>query len=596
MTELALAQSVPSVKNVDSLIILGHSVKTKNVDSVLILANTAFKESNALHYELGLAKSRTLAAFYYLERSQYDTARFLLNESLQHFTHFKQHKKYADYGHIFLHLSYLAVKEDELGLACSHANTALEIFKQNNHQDFIPATLILLGGIESNQGNYAKGLAYFSNALRLKLAYGYPEERCITDYTNIAAIYTKIGLNKKAIQYSKKALALAYKTKQVSKQVINLNNLGTLYSSQNSYDSALYYFEQCLDVATISNRKENRDIALYNIASLYQKNGDYKKSASLIKKVIESKATINVQRNAEILLARNYLYSSQNDSALVLASMLYRKFVNQETGNKESLIALSDILAEGYKKAKSFDSALHYLQIKNTLQDSLSSLNDQRKLSQLYAEVETLEKEAEIEILQQNNLLQMEKSNGIKVTLVSSFLILFLFLISVVLMFRNKEKSIKIKNNELNSQLEKKKWDLQQQTLKIIYMNNRLMEIESSLKKLQMQTEKTETKDLASILETIYNQKTIEKEWENFITYFDTVYGSFNEKMAIRFPNLSVSEKRLISLIKMDLKNREIASILNIDSASVKMAKYRLKKKLHLPEEIDIQVYLQNFN
>jgi DNA-binding CsgD family transcriptional regulator len=90
--------------------------------------------------------------------------------------------------------------------------------------------------------------------------------------------------------------------------------------------------------------------------------------------------------------------------------------------------------------------------------------------------------------------------------------------------------------------------------------------------------------------------KTLEKEWENFNEYFGSVHGAFYEKINTKFPELSTSEKRLASLIKMNLTNREIASILNIESASVKMAKYRLKKKLNLEEEVDIQSFLQSLN
>lgn len=44
------------------------------------------------------------------------------------------------------------------------------------------------------------------------------------------------------------------------------------------------------------------------------------------------------------------------------------------------------------------------------------------------------------------------------------------------------------------------------------------------------------------------------------------------------------------SLIKMDLADREIASLVNIEASGIKMAKYRLKKKLQLSVEGDIQI------
>jgi DNA-binding NarL/FixJ family response regulator len=47
----------------------------------------------------------------------------------------------------------------------------------------------------------------------------------------------------------------------------------------------------------------------------------------------------------------------------------------------------------------------------------------------------------------------------------------------------------------------------------------------------------------------------------------------------------------MCALIKMGHENREIATLLNIEVASVKMAKYRLKKKLMVDESDDLTTY-----
>lgn len=55
---------------------------------------------------------------------------------------------------------------------------------------------------------------------------------------------------------------------------------------------------------------------------------------------------------------------------------------------------------------------------------------------------------------------------------------------------------------------------------------------------------------------------------------------------------MSISEKRLAGLIRMDLTNREIAGILSIEDSSVKTAKHRLKKKLALTDEQNLYQFL----
>jgi DNA-binding CsgD family transcriptional regulator len=40
--------------------------------------------------------------------------------------------------------------------------------------------------------------------------------------------------------------------------------------------------------------------------------------------------------------------------------------------------------------------------------------------------------------------------------------------------------------------------------------------------------------------------------------------------------------------MRMQLNTKEIAQMLNIEPKSIRMARYRLKKKLNLPEETDL--------
>jgi tetratricopeptide (TPR) repeat protein len=595
ITHIVCAQQTRTIKEIDELITLGHSLKNKNTDSVLLLANIALTQSRAVKYELGIVKAMTLVSFYYYDKYKFDTAKFLLNESLQYFTRFPKHQNSVDHGQVFLHFGYVAIKEFNNELALKYATNALEIFRKEKDLKLLLPTLTLLGSVESDRGNYAKGLAYYSNVLRLKIDNNYPEENCISEFTNIGGIYIKIGQHEKAIQYSKKSLALSIKYNHTIRQLATLNNLGTIYSSLKEYDSAIYYYNECLKVANSQNKNENKGIALYNIANLLHKTGQFKKSHSLIRDILETEPTIDIIRSAEILLAKNYYSLGKIDTSIYLASSIYKK-IYTSSANKESIIELTSILSKAFSIKKKYDSALYYLMLKHTLTDSMYNIVNQRKLGLLYAELENVEKEKEIELLQKESEVRSKANNGFFIISGASVLIIILLCISLILFARNKERNTKIINSELNRQLEKRKRDLHQQTLKIIYMNNGLVEIESSLKKLQNQVDKNQSKDIDLMLETIENSKTLDTEWDNFTKYFDQVYDQFTQKVSTRFPNLSTAEKRLILLIKMELKNREIASLLNIDSASVKMAKYRLKKKLHLPEEIDVQIYLNNFN
>jgi len=61
-----------------------------------------------------------------------------------------------------------------------------------------------------------------------------------------------------------------------------------------------------------------------------------------------------------------------------------------------------------------------------------------------------------------------------------------------------------------------------------------------------------------------------------------------------RFPQLSEKELLLCAYIRMNFNSKTIASMKGIDSKSLNMARYRLKKKLGLVQKDDLEDYLRS--
>ncbi|MCB0469322.1 MAG: helix-turn-helix transcriptional regulator, partial [Flavobacteriaceae bacterium] len=57
---------------------------------------------------------------------------------------------------------------------------------------------------------------------------------------------------------------------------------------------------------------------------------------------------------------------------------------------------------------------------------------------------------------------------------------------------------------------------------------------------------------------------------------------------------LSPAELRLCMLLRLNLSSKEIASILRITPDSVRIARYRLRKKLTINTKDDLQTFILN--
>ena len=69
--------------------------------------------------------------------------------------------------------------------------------------------------------------------------------------------------------------------------------------------------------------------------------------------------------------------------------------------------------------------------------------------------------------------------------------------------------------------------------------------------------------------------------------------ASFHYNLKTNFPQLTDEDIRLASLIVLGTPSKDIATILSIESKSVNMKRYRLKKKLNLEQDADLGSFLK---
>jgi AraC family transcriptional regulator, chitin signaling transcriptional activator len=78
-----------------------------------------------------------------------------------------------------------------------------------------------------------------------------------------------------------------------------------------------------------------------------------------------------------------------------------------------------------------------------------------------------------------------------------------------------------------------------------------------------------------------------------FEANFERVHHEFFTQLKAAFPDLTPKELQLCAFVRMNLTNKEIASILNISVRGVETARYRLRKRLCMTQEDDMGQFLE---
>lgn len=128
-----------------------------------------------------------------------------------------------------------------------------------------------------------------------------------------------------------------------------------------------------------------------------------------------------------------------------------------------------------------------------------------------------------------------------------------------------------MKNNEFNVKITQK--------LDLLYSN------------LELKSNKLLVKD---IIQDIDN-KIKEDSWQRFETSFNSVYDDFYKNLLEDFPDLTSNELKLAAFLKIGLNTKDIASILYLTPNSVKVNRYRLRKKLDIDTDVNLQTFFSKY-
>ncbi|MBN2485606.1 MAG: hypothetical protein JXB34_06505 [Bacteroidales bacterium] len=145
---------------------------------------------------------------------------------------------------------------------------------------------------------------------------------------------------------------------------------------------------------------------------------------------------------------------------------------------------------------------------------------------------------------------------------------------------------------QLENVLMHKSKELSKYTLLIIQKNRLLEELKKRLREAVRNPAVNMRDNFKDIIRSINSKFSPEQEWNEFDANFNRVHGNFAENLKSHFPDLTQNDLRLCALYRLDIPTRDIANIMGISMSSVKMARYRLRKKIGLEPGDDLVQFL----
>ncbi|MBL7702128.1 MAG: tetratricopeptide repeat protein [Ferruginibacter sp.] len=321
----------------------------------------------------------------------------------------------------------LRVNEPEKALKIT--SEAFSLSKKINYVNGQSRSLGTMAIIFRLMGNFPLALEY--NLKRLELVEkSNNQKRYAETLTNIGLIYTYLEEYDKAIEYYYRSDSVLKVIGTMDAANFNLAlNLGDVYDKRNMNDSAFTYFTKALGIARQLKDNNYEGMAMVGLGNSYLKTGQYPLSlANYQSGIISLKAAENddLLCEAYIGLANLFKKLNQNDSSLFYAKQSFQ--IAKKDGFLPRYLDAAKFLSAHYNDVKNVDSSFLYLNLVQSLNDSINSKRSIRE-SQLLS---SNEQARQIEIAENLRIAKEERRQQLQLLFIAIFIPGF-FIITLIL-------------------------------------------------------------------------------------------------------------------------------------------------------------------
>lgn len=435
---------------------------------------------------------------------------------------------------VYNQIGKLYYKTKSLSAALKRHKAALHLYEEVQDIQGMARSKGLIGSMYEKLGDYTQALVYQNDAIELIQGNGDSTDLSIL-FENVGSIYEDLEKYDSAERYFQLAYALNIAMGNKLNMPGNINNLGDTRRKTDRAGESLSYYEEAIRISQELGNNYLERSATVDLGKAYAALGDFEKAYEQLAKARKLSETIFSEEAARQLAKQEFHYEIKEKQ--------------QEIAHLEGIHV--------------FETRIRWLLLILIL--TLLGLGwglISRQRLKMRATKSTLKKQEEL--LEVNErLIQTEKEN------------------------------INLLEARMAAEVGAQQKALSAQTLHVIEKNEILKEIQSKLKAALEQDPKEQRKKLRNLMKQIDANLGQDRDWESFKHTFENVHQDFLKNLNSRNPSLTTGDVKLACLMKMNLSSREIAATLGISTESLRISRYRLRKRLQLSEGMDLQHYLR---
>ena len=447
-------------------------------------------------------------------------------------------------------------------------------------------------------------------------------------YYQLYAINSNWNNGGKTYHYARLAMESALKTTDYNLLSNCYNAMSTAYEykyeeshDQTALDSVLYYLDKSEHLYTDYPGQVNNyayAISCINLASYYlrfavvtgnnaQTQGIHyaNRARTVLKEAPNSQEVI--ASSLGILSEYAKKDGRQRDVKRYLLEA-YEVMQTQTPPYYYTMINVTKGLANFYEAQGDYQQALKFQQLVNEYSSKSFDQQKALKAQKLEIEYQTEKANSELQFLKEREKSQQQKNYLYACMAIISILFLLFLFRSYHFRLRyslQREKQLELEkqDSELLLKLEKEEqarlkaeqelMELQQQQLKKEVMVN-VLQLEHKNQMLYNLKDKLAGGGEVNMQKVLKEELVLDDDFEQAKLQIQQVYPDFfqllNEKAQRK---LTLLDLKLCAYLYLQMDTRQIAQLMHVEAKSVRMSRYRIKQKLGLEKDQDLNVFLQ---
>ena len=370
------------------------------------------------------------------------------------------------------------------------------------------------------------------------------------------------------------------------------NTIGLCYQKEMKYDSAIHYYKLANESALTMRDEFWVALTNGNQANCQYLTGNYDAALPPLLKDFELSVRwgeIGSAVNAAMTIAAIYLV--KNNVSEASGYLEYgRKYMNlldfrQKINYYKSLTQIN-------RQNGNYKQALLLLDTMQMYKDSLAITNDNGIIRNAELKLNLEKHKHEIELLESEKSRQITLRNAVLIIIILLGVIMGLWLFNLNL---RKKRALELAEQDKENayqELEQAKKELKNFTSVVREKNELILSVKAELHELEQLNHGEER--IKNIGELLNSNILTEDDWREFKLLFDKVYPGFFIRLHEKLPNLTQAEVRLISLMKLNMNQKDMAYMLGVGYDAIRKVKQRLNAKIFAQNESTLEEIVES--